>query len=683
MLKVQQFAIVVLCVGAALTGVCAADPLVASFDTWVDASRAPSGKVYQRLLQAECSLMLDPALVARKDGGYDVLLEPRQNKRLGLDSAQTPYCVGSKFYGLPRAVGSFSGRSGFLVAPDLVLTAAHDIPASATDVPWKVVFGFNDSQVGGDRSSRLQSNRFSLSRDDVYDVVEIVSNGLSLNPPRDLLLLRLDRQVTGRQPVRIRREGTGFRDDRLVAVGHPDQLMTKVDHAGSYWAANSQSNDLVVTGVHSLVGSSGSMIYNTDRDCVEGLIVTLGAAQESVTPQSCWTTTHRGTPTATGELIAPFVAFVPPISAVVSPLTPFRHQAPVGGNVTDSVTYVSIESPHGPRVTPSVAVSFEYTTSGDVPLAPGAGVPFVKADIERSENGDNRLRLRMEIMPNGAMAGVYRATVLVTDTETGYFDTIVHDIEIGQTDLDVLPLEPFDIAQMAGSVEAMKWYSVSATTPVPTTVEVRTLADWITLDGVEAPAGGSVRRVISLNGNLDPEHSASFVLGVSRRVEGLTPQVLRSAVIVDNLDNSGNGHGDREIPCSLTWGLGTYKSGPDFGGPLPDGGAEGLSIPLEVRDDFCVDALSISVGPFGPVDSTSLRFTLTSPSGTSQVILEGQVLPEEEPYTITGASLEPFRDQPARGTWRLNVADLVTDGSRIYFGAWGMEARSGGTPPCP
>lgn len=658
-------------------------PPPASLDTWVDFCEvmATDAKLGSVLGDAECALILAQSVVQRDPTTYDILVEPRTLQRSGLFPNPMPFCTDSKFFGEDRAIGPYPGRTGILVGPDLVLTAAHGIAPTATAVPWVIVFGFNGRPIIQGQSGCFYNHTVGLHADNVYQAVQVVAHGSNVYPGHDLLLLRLDRPVVNRKPVRIRRAGQAEVGDRLVCIGHPDQLPTKVDLWGRFEGLSTDRRELSVSGIHAFTGSSGSMIYNRQRDYVEGLVAFGGASFDTTAPEGCIRTIHTDGAGRIGPTMYGFAPFIPPFSLIVSPLDTVTHIGVVGGTVTNPTTDYNIALP--PNTPEPLHVKIEV----DPPWFKGSGLPRVEAALVPAFLGVHQgivpTALRVDASIAGVPKGEYLTTVKVHDLEAGFVDTLLHRFEVGATNFSVKPASGFEGLQMAPPIQSFKQYELSNLTPTPLVVEVRTSVDWITINGVEAPTGGTLVRQIPLGPAETRSGTATVTLGISRRIETAPPATFQSTVTLDNLDNSPVGHGDTSIPVTFQWGTQAYKSAPGTNTPVPDDSPTGVVVPLNVGDSFCVDQVWITVGPFGVARTSDLQITLMAPNGTAVVVWDRQSFHgNEEAATFSTPAMQAFNGLPALGNWSLRIADVVAGGPQVYFGDWALIGRSRGAPPC-
>jgi hypothetical protein len=150
--------------------------------------------------------------------------------------------------------------SGFLVAPDLVATAGHCTGCEGDLEEAAFVFGFVM------RDAQTPVTRFTT--DDVYFTEEIVA--VQYGEP-DWALVRLDRPVVGRVPLRLRRAGFASENQPLLVVGHPRGLPRKYDSGGT--VRDNWRPTWFSANVDTYAGSSGSAVLDRDTPTVEGILV--------------------------------------------------------------------------------------------------------------------------------------------------------------------------------------------------------------------------------------------------------------------------------------------------------------------------------------------------------------------------------------------------------------------------
>jgi V8-like Glu-specific endopeptidase len=180
-------------------------------------------------------------------------------KELGTLMEKRELCAGENFeneYVLPVC-------SGFLVGPDLLVTAGHCVDREDyKDKVW--LFGY-DSSFAFDPNP-------TFSPDHVYFTKEVVLWEKNTYSHKDYALVRLDRKVLGVKPFKIRTTGKAEKGTLLAIIGHPSGLTTKISSGGAKILDASEENRLK-TNVDSFAGNSGSPVINIKTGKVEGILV--------------------------------------------------------------------------------------------------------------------------------------------------------------------------------------------------------------------------------------------------------------------------------------------------------------------------------------------------------------------------------------------------------------------------
>lgn len=369
-----------------------------------------------QLLESEVAL-IDAGAVSRN--GDDTYRLTTQTYTSGAGSL--PLCNDSRFYGQRQIVG-LPFRSAVQVGPDLVLTAWHS-STNGTTPPLYAIFGLRYRLANG---RCLPPDLERVPASDVYSVTEVVADGLdgATSPPRDFLLLRLDRDAGLRFP-RVRRSGEGRADDRATIISHPDRLAAKLDLAGRLAGYGPESTGPRVENVHPLQWSSGGMLYNRDAALVETVVRTVVSARYSLGPEGCYRVIHVNGALPTNSSVADFAQHIPVYELAVNPVETVVHEGPLGGPLSNPVTRRTIEAP------PTAPRNIEYRIRppeasaqgpellvmlggpGQGSLPPGSGF-----DVEETIN------------VAGVPCGEYEQTYTVTDATHGYTDVIRHVFRI-------------------------------------------------------------------------------------------------------------------------------------------------------------------------------------------------------------------------------------------------------------
>jgi V8-like Glu-specific endopeptidase len=151
--------------------------------------------------------------------------------------------------------------SGFLVAPDLIVTAGHCIPNQATCDKTKFIFNF--------RLEASNSQPRSVPTDLVFSCKQLV-HSVAIAEGEDFAVARLDRPVTHVAPLAFRTSGAPVAGDPLTVMGHPSGLPLKIAGGANVRAVQAQ---FLVANLDTYGGNSGSAVFNSATGEVEGVLV--------------------------------------------------------------------------------------------------------------------------------------------------------------------------------------------------------------------------------------------------------------------------------------------------------------------------------------------------------------------------------------------------------------------------
>lgn len=152
--------------------------------------------------------------------------------------------------------------SGFLVGPNLLVTAGHCIENMSDCRSNDWVF---DYKVENDTQANV-----TVAKSSVYKCKRIISQSLDRRTKDDYALIELDRKVTDRNPAKYRTAGKVKRGTELVVIGHPSGLPTKIADGAQVRSVNKvyfQAN------LDTYGGNSGSAVFNAQTGEVEGILV--------------------------------------------------------------------------------------------------------------------------------------------------------------------------------------------------------------------------------------------------------------------------------------------------------------------------------------------------------------------------------------------------------------------------
>lgn len=170
------------------------------------------------------------------------------------------FCEGERFLNLPLV----SACTAFLVGPDLIATAGHCVKDKfdCKKQTWVLDYD-NEMEFIGPNGSAV------FPKDKTYACAELV--GWSENAKLDYAIIRLDRKIEGRTPLKLRREGKTASNESLMVIGHP-LGMPKMMASNILIRDNSQTY-FFRTNADTFSGNSGSPVLGINSGLVEGILV--------------------------------------------------------------------------------------------------------------------------------------------------------------------------------------------------------------------------------------------------------------------------------------------------------------------------------------------------------------------------------------------------------------------------
>lgn len=181
-------------------------------------------------------------------------------------------CGNEKFYNQP--IAPFC--SGFLVAKNIIATAAHCVENTEDLENIRFVFGF--------RMSSENDGPSVIDNSDIYKGESIVQRVFDDNGP-DWAIIKLNRNVVGdHKPVVLRRSGKIGDNESIYVIGHPVGLPTKFADGANVRNNNNQS--FFVANLDTYGGNSGSPVFNSSTHELEGILVR-GETDFVVTENGC------------------------------------------------------------------------------------------------------------------------------------------------------------------------------------------------------------------------------------------------------------------------------------------------------------------------------------------------------------------------------------------------------------
>jgi V8-like Glu-specific endopeptidase len=166
--------------------------------------------------------------------------------------------------------------SGFLVGPNLLVTAGHCITSDYDCQNQKWVFDYKQNEE--------ESVEFTTPASNVFSCKRIIQRALDRGTRDDFALIELDREVSERTPLEFRKEGKVEDNAPLVVIGHPSGLPTKIADGAN--VRNNYDEVFFSANLDTFGGNSGSAVFNSETGLVEGILVR-GEVDYVVTSRGC------------------------------------------------------------------------------------------------------------------------------------------------------------------------------------------------------------------------------------------------------------------------------------------------------------------------------------------------------------------------------------------------------------
>ncbi len=164
--------------------------------------------------------------------------------------------------------------SGFLVGPDLLVTAGHCVANQSHCDGYSWAFDY--------RSDEIADGEIEKSK--VYKCKKILVQALDSAAKSDYALIQLDRAVADRKPLNFRTKGKVSTGTGLVVIGHPSGLPTKISDGAT--VQENSHDQFFKSDLDTFGGNSGSAVFDTKTGSVEGILVR-GAKDYVMSSKGC------------------------------------------------------------------------------------------------------------------------------------------------------------------------------------------------------------------------------------------------------------------------------------------------------------------------------------------------------------------------------------------------------------
>lgn len=182
--------------------------------------------------------------------------------------------------------------SGFLVSPDTLVTAGHCVAMMGECTYFSWVFDYANTTE--------ERSTFTFHKDQVYRCTKIIAREQNYpGDQNDYAVIKLDRPVIGRTPLKLRTTGKPADDAIFTVIGNPSGLPIKIT---SSVEMRDNSNPIFFrTNSDTFGGSSGSAVIDSRTGIVEGILVRGDHDYTKSTNESCMVSVHRDQNGGRGE----------------------------------------------------------------------------------------------------------------------------------------------------------------------------------------------------------------------------------------------------------------------------------------------------------------------------------------------------------------------------------------------
>ncbi len=155
--------------------------------------------------------------------------------------------------------------TGFLVGADLFLTAGHCIKGPTDCENKRIAFEFKKSIL-----EEIDNEYVNFPSSNIYQCEEIIHREYDYETQNDYALIRLNRVVPDRAPLKFRKEEKINNNQNLFVIGHPSGLAQMIS-VGK--VLDNKNPYFFKSNLDTFSGNSGGPVFNAQTLEVEGILV--------------------------------------------------------------------------------------------------------------------------------------------------------------------------------------------------------------------------------------------------------------------------------------------------------------------------------------------------------------------------------------------------------------------------
>ena len=252
--------------------------------------------------------------------------------------------------------------SGFVVGPDLIVTAGHCVESPVALPGIRIVFGYRRTRTA--RKFQIQTD---IPKRDVYKISQIVEKKRNDNGS-DYALVKVDRKIRDHLPLPLDFDDPVVENDELYAIGFPTGLPMKL--ADQAFVRSVSPDGYFVSNLDTFSGNSGSPVLRAHSLEVVGILVRGGTDYTAkrdycqvafVCPEEQGCRGEDSTlVSALSDTAKETLGAKPPRSPYTATFDSPEYPSGIGSNSSPQYTLTSSPTPPGFKI-----AHFEYSLSGD------------------------------------------------------------------------------------------------------------------------------------------------------------------------------------------------------------------------------------------------------------------------------------------------------------------------------